>query len=223
MATYDTLDAYEAAMDKYESDLETFNQTQAENQQAVRAAQQTMHSKMQDASKRYGGEAVPTISATARTISGDKAIQPAVKAIIDQSPVMVDVLYVLGSKAEDLQEFIEQARTDPGAAIRRIVLTEQLVQAELKKGGTPASSGAAADEGAAGSDGQPVRGADGKFTGTKPPIPEPKVSRAPAPPHEVSGRGSAPGDVVESAVRNNDFGRFREEQNSRDLAKRKGR
>jgi hypothetical protein len=90
---------------------------------------------------------------------------------------------------------------------------EHLVSEELAK--TP---GASAGE-KAGTAGTPVRDpASGKFA----PPPASKVTKAPPPPIETSGRGSTPPDPVESAATAKDFGRFRNEANRRDLARMRG-
>jgi hypothetical protein len=68
-----------------------------------------------------------------------------------------------------------------------------------------------------------VRGEDGKFKPAAKPAPETKVSKAPTPPKEVSGRGTTPTDEVEAAAKNNDFTAFRNAQNRRDFERRKGR
>lgn len=207
MADFTTIDEYEAAMDKYETDLDAFNESRAELKAQQQTAARSMHEKMQAAAQRYGDTAVETIRETAKTISGDQQIPVAVKALLDQSPVMTDLLYVMGSKPEDLAALVHTARTDPGAAIRKIVLLEQLVKEELGKG----------------TSGQPGRGEDGKFTGKDKPAPETKVSKAPDPPAEVAGRGSTPPDEIDSAVKTNDFSAFRNAGNRRDIARRQGR
>jgi pimeloyl-ACP methyl ester carboxylesterase len=63
----------------------------------------------------------------------------AVKSIIGQfqSEVWPDIVYTLGSKPEELQAFIKLAKENPGAAIRKAVLTEHLITQELSKGGKP--------------------------------------------------------------------------------------
>lgn len=159
------------------------------------------------ASGRYGAEAEAKIGQSIDALVAAE-IPAAVKAIINDSPVLIDLAYVLGDKAGDMDAFLALAKSNPSAAIRRVVLMEKLVQEELAK--TP---GAPADSA--------TRGADGKFVSTKPP--EKKVTAAPPLGTEVSGRGSAPADEVEQAAKNGDFATFQREQNRRDLERMRGR
>ncbi len=204
---FDDYDAYETAKDKYYEDLADYKAQQRletfRTEQQQEAQQREFHGKLSDATKRYGDDAVSTINTTAKAIFGDAKIPAAIKAIVDQSPVLVDLLYVMGSKGEDFTEFLELARTNPGAAIRKAVLLERLVTDELAKG---SDSGAGRDD-------------SGKFTKQ---APEKKVTEAPPPPKEVSGRGSQPTDEVETAAKTGDFAAFRAAGNRRDIARRKG-
>jgi hypothetical protein len=212
-----TMGEYEAAMDAYFNELYDYRDAAREQKQREKAAAASMAEKMQDANTRYGESAVPTISSTARAIAGDQAIHPSVKSIIDQSPVMVDLLFTMGSDQQAFTDLIELARTDPGAAIRKVVVMEQLVEKELK-----GSKVAAQEAGPAG----PSRSEDGKFKAAEseaPPIPEKKPSRAPAPPAEVSGRGTTPADPQQQAIKTSDFAAFRAAGNRRDIDRKKGR
>lgn len=206
---FDTYEKYEEARDQYYEDLADYKAQQRLDQfrqeQKVEAAQQELNGKVEAARKRYGAEADSTIATTATEIFNDQKIPAAVKAVINDSPVLVDLLYVMGSKAEEFQEFLKLARSNPGAAIRKAVLVERLVSEELAKGGK-------SDAGA------PDRDESGKF---KQP-PAKKVTEAPPPPREASGRGAVPPDEVESAAKANDFAAFRNAANRRDMARHKG-
>lgn len=214
---FKTYEEFELARDKYFEDLADFKAQKRveefQQQQEQKAAQETVRQKMEEARTRYSSdpEAVNTISATARAITGDQQIPLTVKAILDQSPVWPDILYTLGSKAEELASFIELSKSNPGAAIRKAVLLEQLVTQELAKGAKPSAG-----------EGATQRDETGKFVAEKPPEKK-KEPAAPPPPTEVSGRGTPPPDEVEGAVRNNDFRRYRASQNARDAALRRGR
>jgi len=202
---YSTYEEYEAAKDKYYEDLseyrtmvavERFRAEQRQEKSNVEAK-----AKLAEASARYGETAAPTIVEAAKSIFTE-TMPAGVKAIINDSPVVVDLLYVLNSKPGELAGFIELARTNPGQAIRKAVLMEQLVSEELGK--SPATT----------------RDTNGKFVSS---APETKVSKAPPPPREVSGRGSPPPDEVEQALKHNDFRAFREAANRRDLMKWQGK
>jgi hypothetical protein len=122
----------------------------------------------------------------------------------------------MGTDQKQFDEFVELSKTNPGQALRKAVLLEQLVQEELKRGGKPATAAAASDGTAPA---EPERDESGKFVSSKPP-----AQRKPAPPpaSEVSGKASAPPDEVSSALARNDFAAYRQAQNRRDLAARRG-
>jgi hypothetical protein len=215
-----TYEEYKAAERKYYRDLTQFEVNKAlksdRDQRAAEASQQTVRQKMEEAHGRYGDEGVDVISSAARALAGNgkdipASIPAAVGQMIDGSEVWPDLLFTLGGKAEDLAAFVQLARTDPGGAIRKVVLMERLITEELAKGGKP---GAGA--------GETGRDESGKFVAEKK-TPEKKTTSAPPPPREVSGRGTAPPDEIEGAVKNNDFRRFRQSQNSRDVARIRGR
>jgi hypothetical protein len=208
---FEDYDKFEEEKDKYYEDLADYKSKKSleefRAQQQQETAKKEMAGKLADAKKRYGDSAESTIGTAANAIFGDEQIPAAVRALVDQSPVLVDLLYVMGSKADELAEFIELARTNPGAAVRKAVLLERLVMEELEKG-------------SAGKSGSPQRDESGKFVPAK--APEKKVTEAPPPPKEVSGRGAAPPDEVESAAQSGDFASFRSAANRRDLARRRG-
>lgn len=122
-------------------------------------------------------------------------IPSAVKALIDDSEVSVHLLYVIGGDAD----FVEMAENKPAAALRKIVLMEKSIQEELAKGGEKLA-----------------RDDAGKFVKAEEPEPKP---RAPKPPSEVGGKGSAPQDALKSAAEANDFRAFEAEENRRRFAR----
>lgn len=56
-----------------------------------------------------------------------------------------------------------------------------------------------------------------------PPAPARKPTRAPAPPHEVAGAGTVPPDETEQALEDDDFEAFKEAENRKAIAARKGK
>jgi len=201
---YDSIEAYleDLADTKANQRLEAYR---AEERQ--KAEQKVISDKLADAKKRYGDDAEDQIRSTARDVFNDDGIPLAVKALANDSPVLVDLMYVMGSNADELAEFVSLAKTNPGAAIRKLVLVEKLVQEELAKGGTPKAS----------SNGETAqRDETGKF------LPAKKTTSAPPPPRETSGRSSPPPDAVDRAVKEDDFAAYRAEQNRREIARRKG-
>jgi hypothetical protein len=205
---------YEAAKDKYFEDLADYKVKVAveEDRAARHQAEQKrdLEAKLTDATKRYGAEAENTITRTAGDVFGDAKVNGTVKQMLNDSPVLVDLLYVLGSKPEDLNDFLGDARSNPGAAIRKLVLVEKLVLEELAKGGTAAESDESGTQ----------RDETGKFAKATPA--EKKPTGAPPPPKEVSGRSAAPPDEVEQALATGDARAAIDAMNRADLRKRKG-
>ena len=96
---------YDAAKDNHLEDLAEYKadrKVESERERLKQEAQtKELQDKVSDAEKRYGTETRQTIQKTATAIFNDAKISPAVKAMVNDSPVMVDLLYVLGSKAGD--------------------------------------------------------------------------------------------------------------------------
>lgn len=207
---FKTWEEYEAARDKYFEDLADYKARQAVEsdraRQRAEAADREMQAKLAEAKTRYGEDADTAIVASAQAVFGDREVSPGVKAVLNDSPVLVDLMYALGSKSDEFQAFLNEARTNPAAAIRRAVLVEKLVQDELAKS-SPATGESQ------------VRDESGKFQKT---TPAKKITEAPPPPREASGRSAAPPDESESAFSANDFARFRAAENRKDIARRKG-
>jgi hypothetical protein len=202
---YDTWEKYEDARDEYYDALAAFKARHAveEDRQRQRqeSAQKELTERLAEATKRYGEEAETTIVGAAKSIFQDQAIPGAIREILNESKALVDVLYALGKDESDLADFAEQCRTDPGAAIRKVVLVEKLVLEELGKAGKS----------------EPARDGDGKFVAQGK-----KQSNAPPPARQVSGNAGPPADEVARAVEKGDFTTFREARNRADIARFRG-
>jgi hypothetical protein len=204
---FDSYEKYEEAKDKWAEDIAEYKANLAvqkdREDRANEARQLTLNQKMKEATARYGEAAGDVIRQGASAIVGDDQIPLAVKQTINGSAILPDVLYTLASDPQELESFVNLARTDPGAALRKIGVIEYLVQQELDKGTKPET-----------------RDETGKFVATPPAKPRPA---APAPPEELSSRGSAPPDALAQAIRNDDFEKFKDLEDAKDLAKRRGR
>jgi|HubBroStandDraft_1064217.scaffolds.fasta_scaffold00168_29 hypothetical protein len=214
-----TWEEREAAIEKYHEENAAYQAAKAVRddraQQAQAAQDRDLAGKIGDANTRYGGDAGARIVTTAQAIFGKPGegmqIPGAVAAVIDGSPVIVDLLYTIGGdKPETLAEFVALAKANPGAALRKVVLMEQLVSDELAKGKAAPAKEPAAGETAGRDEG-------GRFIPVKP-----KASQAPAPPEEVSGRAATPPDELASAANKDDFAAFKAKANARDIAHRRG-
>jgi hypothetical protein len=168
-----------------------------------------MQARLDEAKTRYGAEAEPKIIDTARTVFEEKAVPPAIKTALGRSEVLVDALYVMGSDPDELSGFMQLAKTDPLEALRKWFTVEALVKQELGRAGPSTKAATAA----------PPRGADGKFL---PPEKPARTREAPAPPVELNGNSSPPGDERERAVSQGNFRAFKQDADRRDMARFKG-
>lgn len=207
-------EGFDAALKKYHRDYAKFVAQQAVQadryQRAVEANQEKWRQKLTEAKARYGAEADQAIVQTALKISKDEKVHPAVKALLDDSPVLADLLYVMGSAPDDFDAFVTEARERPGIAIRRAVLLEKLVQDELEsKPSASTTNGQTRDD-------------TGKFVSAAAKPPAKKSTAAPAPPAEVSGHGPPPGDEAQRAAQTGDFRAFRAIENRKTLSRLRG-
>jgi hypothetical protein len=208
---FKTWEEFQAADRKYFREMarqearEEFRQQLA--QQAQAAAAQAAGQRLADAKQRYGEEAESSIVSAARQVFSDQQIPPVIKAIVNDSPVIADLLYVMGSNQSDFDQFLQLAKTNPGEALRKAVLLEQLVKDELQK--QSSSNGATAE-----------RDESGQFVSKKPPAK--KVSEAPPPASEVSSRSSPPKDASQAAFERGDFRAFRNEENRKEMVAKRG-
>lgn len=205
---------YETAKDKYDEDLADYKAEQKiqeyEQRQRQSAQTQALQVKLDEAKSRYGDEAEPKIMDTAKTVFDDKAIPIAIKTAIGRSKVMVDALYVMGSDQNELASFIDLSIKDPLEALRKWYTVEGLVTAELEKSAgkpepKPETNG-----------NTPERDEDGKF------IPARIQKKAPAPPTELGGSSSPPGDERDRAAASGNVRAFMQDGNRRDIARWKG-
>lgn len=203
-------DEYETALDKYHEDLADFKASQRfqefRAQEQAQAQAKQMQERLDSAKERYGSEAESKIIDTAKTVFDDKAVAPALKTAMGRSDVLVDALYVMGSDPDEFSSYLNLARTDPLEALRKWFTVESLVKEELAKGSAakPASE-------------TPPRGPDGKF------LQPAKVKVVtPAPPVELNGSASPPGDERERAAANGNFRSFKQDADRRDMQRMRG-
>ena len=210
----------EAWQDARDAAKEKNLEQKVRSQIALESAQKELASRIESAKKTYA-DYDQRVQPAVEALTADQQIPFAVKALINDSPVFEHLLYVLGEPAA-LADLVKTAKTNPTGALRKITLTEQLVQAELAKASGKDKAG---DKGGdPGGDGK-TRDASGKFVSssekdkssdaaseTKP--------RAPKPPSEVGGRGTASEDALVTAAGANDFKSFEAEEWRRKRASR---
>lgn len=199
---FKTFDEYEAAKDKYNDEAADYKvqkalaDERARQQQEV--ARQGVQQKVEEGKKRYA-DFEKTVAPVLKGFVADPEVPQFVKQAVGDSPVMVDVLYVLGGDPVQFENFLQDAKTNPIKAIKTIAVLENLVMQELEGG-------------------DKTRNDKGQFT--KEQESSKKSTSAPPPPKEVSGRGTPPADEVESAAKSSDFRAFRAAANRRDVSRR---
>lgn len=164
---------------------------QREQQQNAQAKQ--LNDKVAEARTRYENFD-EVMKPTVEAIVNDADVSQVVKAMLNDSDVLPDLIFTIGSSKEELASFVKMAKENPGKALRYIALTESLIAEELEgKKGKPAEEA-------------PVK---------------PKT-QAPKPPSEAGGRAATPPDALNAAFQSGDFRTAKAEMNRRALAKLKG-
>ena len=169
-----------------------------EQNQRLQAAQQTLAKQLDEARGRYTDFNEVTNPLISDLMKPE--IPREVRDVIQQSPVLADLLYTIGGTEATKSDFLDACRNNPGKALRVALLMEQEIAKEL---GTAKPAAEKAGEG------------EGKAT------PVAVKPRAPKPPSEVGGRGAPPEDAALVAAKNNDFRSFEAELTRRALAARR--
>jgi len=215
-ADFKTWDEYQAALSMYEDEREEyvdkladFKAKKAVEEDRIQRQQQEqlreLQKGMEEAAKVYPDFAEKS-GPVVKTLMEDASIPEAFKAAVGNSPVFHHLLYALSG--EQSQALLQTARTNAIQAVKQLGVLEHTVMQELEKS---KGSGEAKEQ---------PRGDDGKFQKTT--APAKKVSEAPEPATELSGRGTAPADPEQSAVKHDDFTSFKNSRNRRDLESRRG-
>jgi hypothetical protein len=202
---------FEAAQEKYLEDLASYRAELAvENykaQQREEEGRKHWQGEMAKAKERYA-DVEQVIQPAGMQLMNDQQVPVELKAMLGNSPLLIDVLYTLGTDQKALDDFISTAKSDVYAAMRKLAALEFAIGEELK---TPAQG---KDKQAA-----PERDASGKFITA--PATEKKVTGAPRVPPDIGGHGTAPADEVAAAAEKG-FSEYQRTANARDLARAKG-
>lgn len=155
-----------ATYEEYVEDLADWKAEQrwtaAQREQMVRQQATQLQSKVDDARARYGDGFDEVLEPTVTRIMSEPSVAQAVKAMLNDSEVLPDVIYVLGSDPQELQAFL---RMPPGKQLRYIAQVESEVQAELdgaRKGVTSETKSPAKTQTAAPKPPSPVGGASSR-------------------------------------------------------------
>lgn len=199
----DGWEKYEAAVRQYNKDnakyesalaVDNYKRDQVQQQQL-----QTVLEQIETGRKTYADFDTKTAPVFQALIAD---LNSPVSEMVGESPVFEHLMYVIGGEGE---EFLALVKSNPKLALKKAVLLESLVMAELAKG-----KGASEDK---------PRDEKGQFL---PPEKKSKaVSDAPDPPHEVGGKGTPQADEAESALKSGDMRKYMDVENRRDLANRK--
>ena len=148
--------------------------------------------------------------------------------VLEASPVLPDLLYVLGGSEESKAAFLADCRTNPAKALRVALLAEQEIVKELAKGGNAATRQVGESAGAAAGGGRDEKG---KFTAKT------ETANAPAkrgpesaaePPLEIQSRGSGIVDETQRALETGAGDdpkatrRWLDAENAKEMRKRRG-
>lgn len=159
---------YEAALDKYETDKESYTNQQVQMRTAAQQQEQSVKSWQTELKAKYGEKADGVdVKKTVDALAGTLQEAPAFFMFLNDSEVFTDLLYVLGTDPK-LSELLAEAK-DPKTvtrAIRKLVALEAGVKAELSK---------------------PIKEIAKKE-------PEKKLTQAGKPPVEAAGGSSTPED-----------------------------
>jgi hypothetical protein len=190
------VEAWADAKDKFreaESDKK-LNQRLSQEQQRIQQQQaaKELQGKVEEGKKRYADfddKVWPSVSA----IMSDQQVPFAVKAMLNRSDVMVDLLYAIGK--DNVETFIALSKSDAGAAIEKLVELQADVRRELKAG----KSSAAADD---------KKSSESESSSEKKGASETKKPNPPKAPQEVGGRGTVDESPDKAAARNKNFRAF---------------
>lgn len=97
---------------------------------------QQISAKVDDAKARYGEKFDEVVMPAVNRIMGDQSVSLPVKQMLNDSEVLPDLLFTLGSDASEFENFLKMA---PGKQLRYIALTESLIHDELEAKAKPQS------------------------------------------------------------------------------------
>ena len=214
---FDTLEKYQAAMDKYDEELDTYHDQrskfntenairEARQKEQLEARQREFNKSLAEAAQKYPNlkEVLPPFTKEL------ESAHPYVQHVLNSTPdnLLPEILMVICGDEETKEAFLAEAKSkDPTAAVERIAVTKSLVRAELSK---------AKDSPKEAPKEQP-RAEDGKFQKA----PENKVTKAPPPAPEVPGKSSPPTDEADDALKSGNVRAYMDAENARALREKR--
>ena len=199
-------DAQAALADHMADQREAFRATE----QHIAQQRQTVGEKLAEARKRYQDYDAVAQPLVKEMLQPD--IPREIFGVLNDSPVLADLIYVIGGDEASKNDFLDACRTNPSKALRVALLMEQDIVKELEKGKSAAD-----------------RDDKGQF---KPKLVETPAKKgpeaAPAPPIEINHRGGGEMDEAARALsqieRGNDaaFREWKRAEDRKTLARRRG-
>lgn len=233
LKNFDDVAEFVKAHSKWTVEAYEFERSQREQQAKLDADVKAMR---RHAEERYGPEyEAPLKHAAEQIFTKDAGAVPAViKQMFNDSEVLPDLLYTLGTNAEDLNSFVAMAKNDPGKAIRKLVIMENLIREELAKPKVSRETESEDEPKSA----TPPRGDGGKFVKAdaepeaKPAEtakPVKRVTQTLPPPMEAGGLKPAPLDDLAAVIERINSGsatsadtqRFMRLENEREISRRR--
>lgn len=156
-----------------------------EREQSVAQQATALSKQLEEARTRYENYDTVTAPVIQDLLKPD--VPKEVFALLNDSPVLADLLYTIGGTEASKAGFLKACRETPGKALRVILLMEQKIMAALSNGTKPATE----------------RNESGQFVAAKPAIEAPAKrgpESAPPPPIEIGHRGPQPKDEAERAL-----------------------
>ena len=179
-------------------------------EQHIAQQRQTVGEKLAEARKRYQDYDAVAQPFVKEMLQPD--IPREIFGVLNDSPVLADLIYVIGGDEASKNDFLDACRTNPSKALRVALLMEQDIVKELEKGKSASD-----------------RDDKGQF---KPKLVETPAKKgpeaAPAPPIEINHRGGGEMDEAARAIsqieRGNDaaFREWKRAEDRKTLARRRG-
>lgn len=156
-------------------------------EQQMKAQQDALETTVSEAKERYEDfdEIKDVFLGKVLGSKGEPLIPVPVLSIINDSPLVADVLYTIGSDEDELNKFVAMARKNPNQAIRYVARVESLIEEEFASQAGKETSGKA---------------------------PEKQQTQAPKPPSPVGGSSSRAFDVNDESLSAEDWFRKRNAQ-----------
>lgn len=205
----------------YEDFVEELADWKAEQREAARDKEALNRSETESFKKkvdeaRNRNEGFDQVMNDAMPILSGADIPHEIKARLNDSEVLPDLIFTIGGDAAQLAEFTHMAKTNPAKAREYIAVVEHFISEELAKAAIVPRDA-------------PAKGADGKFVKAEPVTPAKRgPESSPEPPIEIGSRGSGAMDESAralSAIERGDGNSVRawmKAENAKDLRRRRG-